>query len=374
MLRILLIFILVFTGPLHNYAQQSGTAALNDIPAANCVSVDALASYIKQNYNSDSARIRAIYLWVTNNISYDVPRLLAREQRNSTPAQAAAETLTSRTAVCQGYADLFVALSNAAGIHAVEISGYGKQRGKISETAHAWAAAPIDGVWYLFDPTWGAGYVRNESFVKRFTDNFYKVSPEKFIADHMPFDPMYQFLSYPLTNREFMDGTAASGKSLFNYNDSIKQHAALSPAVQKAAQLRRLEAAGVVNDLVRERRAYLMKGLQNAASKNSFEEGGKVFKLALALYKDLMGHKKKQFSTISDSDLKQQVDSIAFYVKRSRSLVSEAIATTDAQWEAKTNNLRNIDRFWVELIKQKEFTEQYLATDKERRKLMFKRN
>lgn len=371
MLRIPFALMIVFSLQVTSYAQQNEGEQSSPVPAVNCGSIEAMSSYIRQNFTTDTARIRAIYVWITNHISYDVPRFLTREENPGRPAQTATEVLINRSAVCEGYAELFIALANALGIKAMKIGGYTKQRGKTGSVAHAWVAAELDGVWYLFDPTWGAGQVKNEVFIKRFNDGFYKVPAAKFIADHMPFDPLYQFLSYPLTNREFTDGTAGSSTILFNYNDSIKQHIQLSLASQRAAELRRLEAAGVLNEPLRDRRTFLKNAVQSAASKDAVAEVGKIFKAAVSLYNEYIGHKRKQFSTITDNELRNMIDSLDFYVKQSRALVSESVAKTEAQQEVRSGNMNNIDRFRVQLTKEKEFTEKYLATDKEKRRAMF---
>jgi transglutaminase/protease-like cytokinesis protein 3 len=63
--------------------------------------------------------------------------------------------------------------------------------------------AKIDGSWYIFDPTWGAGYV-NKYFIKKLNNAYFKVEPAQIIASHIPFDYLWQFLNYPITNGEFM--------------------------------------------------------------------------------------------------------------------------------------------------------------------------
>ncbi|HEU4472679.1 MAG TPA: transglutaminase-like domain-containing protein, partial [Flavisolibacter sp.] len=123
------------------------------IPEASCASVESLASYIKDNFTTDTTRIRAIYVWITHHISYDVARLKARELDPFPKPQAIADVLATRSAVCQGYSDLFAALCKAVGIDAVVVSGYTRKGNSISPISHAWVAAQLAGDWYLFDPT-----------------------------------------------------------------------------------------------------------------------------------------------------------------------------------------------------------------------------
>ena len=373
MFRIFFTLTLLFSIQTNNYAQHNVSVELNAIPDANCISIDALSSYIKQNFNTDSARIRAIYLWVTGHISYDVPRFLGRDKSPKSVSPTLAEVFSKRTGVCQDYSDLFVVLCKGSSIDAFRIAGYTKQQGKVGEVSHAWVAAKLDGAWHLFDPTWGAGYVMNEVFVKRFNNELYKVPPTKFIADHMPFDPLFQFLPYPISNHEFTQGKPAAGKTLFNYSDSINQHRRLSTISQASAELRRLEAGGFNNNMLQERRTYLKNIIQSADSKNSFEESSKAYNDAVYLFREFVGHKKNKFSDIADVDLQHIVDSIEIYIKRSREMVLETAPKSDAQWESKTRQIASINKLWIELIKQKDFTLKYIATEKEKRKLLFMR-
>jgi len=348
-------------------------AEATSIPEANCTSVDGLAAYIKQNFATDTARIRVIYVWIANHISYDLKRLLDREKNLDIPPQTVADVLTTRTAVCQGYSELFVALCKAVGINAVEVGGYTKFQGRVNIISHAWVGAELEGKWYLFDPTWGAGYVSDDNrFTKKFNNSFYKVQPEKFIADHMPFDPLYQFLSYPLTNREFIEARPTSAKVEFRYGDTLKQHLQLTSQQQMAAELRRLEAAGVVIDLLLKRQQFLRKVLLSSVSSDAFEEGGKAYNTAMDLYKQYIGYKNNGFTNVSDNELKQMLDNLELNLKRSRALLLEAAPKNEGQRQARTNNVNMIDRFWPQVVKEKQFVQQYLSTsDGQARKQMF---
>jgi len=374
MMKVILTFLLLFCLQLNSFCQiKNVDTEAASIPDGNCSSIDALAAYIKQNFATDSLRVRAIYVWIANHISYDVKRFMDRDKNPDMPPQTVADVLTTRSAVCQGYSDLFVALCKAAGINAICVSGYTKFQGRINIISHAWVAAPLEGQWYLFDPTWGAGYVTDNSrFTRQFNNSFYRVQPEKFIVDHMPFDPLYQFLSYPLTNKEFIDGKPASSRLIFHYSDTLKQHMQLSPPQKTAAELRRMEAAGVQIDLLLKRQQYLKRVLQSSSSSDAFEEGGKAFTTAMESYKQYVGYKNSQFSNLADSELKQMIENIESNLKRARALLLEAVPKNEGQRQARTNNVSMIDRFWPQLTREKQFVQQYLSTtDLSTRKELF---
>lgn len=265
MLKPLLTFVFFFFINQNIFSQviTSPDALALKIPGPSTNTTKSISDYIKQNFSTDTARARAIYFWITNNISYDVAKLQARNTNTDGVRQSVDDVLKTRSAVCGGYADLFVELCTGVGIKAILVGGYIKKSAIGSPLAHAWVGAQIAGIWYLFDPTWGAGYVRNDQFVKTFNNKFYKVLPEDMIKDHMPFDPMYQFLNHPITNKEFIDGKIAinTAKPFFNYIDTMKQYAMLSPAEKIRDETRRLEANGIQNDLIMERLNILKKEL-----------------------------------------------------------------------------------------------------------------
>ena len=369
----LLLFCALFIQPAFSQ-QPDADAKARNIPEASCASVETLASYIKNEFPSDSARIRAIYVWIGTHIKYDVPRLKARMNDPYAQPQAVPDVLNSRAAVCQGYSELFAELCKALDIPAVVISGYTKLNGRVSSIGHAWVAAKTGGDWQLFDPTWGAGYVKNDKFEFAFNDRFYKVPPAALVADHMPFDPMYQFLPNPVSHKEFIEGSPVSNKPLFNFRDSIEQYEKLTRTEQRAAELTRLEAAGVHSDLLMKRKRYLTNALQAKASANAFEEGGRLFKAGIALFNEYVAHKNRQFSGIGEEGLRSLMDSIENSMKDARAALMEAEPKTPQQREAKNGNISNIDRFWTRLIKEKMFLTEYFGRDASGRKLLFAKN
>ncbi|HEU4472454.1 MAG TPA: hypothetical protein VFR58_15280, partial [Flavisolibacter sp.] len=213
--------------------------------------------------------------------------------------------------------------------------------------------------------------IRNDRFEMRFNERFYKVTPDVLIKDHMPFDPVYQFLSYPLSHKEFIESSPATGKTWFNYKDSLQHHLSLSAMEQRSAELRRLEAAGIQNDQLLKRQLYLKKSLQHFASRDASEEGRQLFKTASDTYKEFLVHKNKQFSTASETELRSMLDSMMQSIKAARALLTELEPKTDQQRQFKAGNLSSLDRLWAQLTREREFVDQYFATEPDKRKLMF---
>ena len=153
----------------------------------------------------DVEKARAIYRWITENVSYDVEAFLTGNYGD----QTAEGVLASRRGVCEGYARLFEALARHAGLEVVTISGWAKgftfALGDLAQDAnHAWNAIKISGGWYLLDSTWGSGHIDEEQrFVPEFEDYYFLIPPEQLIYTHFPEDPYWQLLDTPISSSEF---------------------------------------------------------------------------------------------------------------------------------------------------------------------------
>jgi len=175
-------------------------------PASVRNSIENLADYLTAPARNDIEKIRSIYRWITENISYDVHGFRTGNYGNLSPEGV----LASGSAVCSGYTGLFGKLASAAGIEVVEINGWAKGIGyKAGDpvdgpTNHAWNAVKIGDGWYLIDSTWGAGSSDGINFVRRFDEHYFLTPPEQFIYDHLPENPSWQLLEIVLSKAEFV--------------------------------------------------------------------------------------------------------------------------------------------------------------------------
>ncbi|MFI0491264.1 transglutaminase domain-containing protein, partial [Flavobacterium sp.] len=178
---------------------------IDEIPINSTTSTDEIARYINANFRTENDKIRAVFYWTASNISYDVQNMYAINF-NETSEKKIKKSLETRKGVCINYAEIFNEISNKVGVKSVVIEGYTKQNGSVANMAHAWCAAKIENKWYIFDPTWGSGGLYNGKFLKKINNYYFKAEPSKIIASHIPFDFLWQFLYYPITNQEFYDG------------------------------------------------------------------------------------------------------------------------------------------------------------------------
>jgi hypothetical protein len=167
-------------------------------------SISALAAWLSAPARNEREKARAIFRWVTANVSY-----VDDEEDQALDSRPEA-VLQRGTAVCAGYSDLFVSLARAAGLEAVAISGwakgYGTQPGSRfgGPKNHAWNAVRVDGAWRLVDCTWGAGSVDAEGvYRKRFEPFYFLTPPGNLRYSHFPREARWQLLEPALSLEEF---------------------------------------------------------------------------------------------------------------------------------------------------------------------------
>lgn len=106
----------------------------------------------KTNYE----KVKAIYTYMTSNISYDYEHL---EDDSYLLKQTDYAALIHGTSVCQGYAMLFYRLCLEYGIDCRIISGVA------GGGLHAWNIVKLGNQYYNIDSTWDAGYDTTEYFL-----------------------------------------------------------------------------------------------------------------------------------------------------------------------------------------------------------------
>lgn len=167
--------------------------------------IDRLAIKITKNSTSNIEKVESIYRWVTSNIKYDIRQL--KDFNDFEYAQKASTVYRKKLAVCQGYANLLSALLSESDIINYVIMGEARTDNDDSLQRHSWNAILIDNKWHLVDATWDAGYIRNRTFVRRQSTDFFLQDPADFIKTHLPDDPIWQLLPSPISMQEFLDKT-----------------------------------------------------------------------------------------------------------------------------------------------------------------------
>ncbi|MBX9852368.1 MAG: hypothetical protein K2X86_11505 [Cytophagaceae bacterium] len=178
-------------------------------PAGKTKIMDTLAHYLTIPAKNEVEKARSIFRWVAENISYDFDAYLS----GNIPSQHASDILKCRKGVCAGYAALYKALCDRAGIECEIVEGYAKgysyEPGAVGEgTNHAWNAVKINGKWYLLDATWSSGRKTNHNKTTNeedFEEFYFCPDPADFIYSHFPEEEKWQLLDKPVTRKEFFN-------------------------------------------------------------------------------------------------------------------------------------------------------------------------
>ncbi len=377
-------FLLLFC--LGGFGQKTTPKAVNpyasidkkalQIPDSLTKTTDGIASYINSTFSNENDKARAIFIWVATNIQYDYENMFAinfyekKEEKISKP-------LKTRKGICENYAYLFNDICLKSGIKSFVIEGYTKQNGFTDYIPHAWCSARIDSTYFIFDPTWGSGGVINGKFVKQINNYYFKALPSSIIKSHMPFDYLWQFLNYPITNQEFYDGKVQQNKSkpFFNYLDSIKEYEKLSKIEQLIASAGRTERNGVKNSMIFDRLAHIKMEIAHYNQErtvNSYNSAVSEYNDGINLLNDFIQYRNKQFNPAkTDKELQEMVDSPYLKLSEAKSKLNEIKGDTANVTMSLTSINKSIDDAIIHVNEQKDFVKQYLSKGKLGRKTMF---
>ena len=100
-------------------------AYMRNCPAASEYSIEDIAFYINRSARTDLEKARAVYVWMTDNVSYDDESFNSGDFGDN----SAENVLRTRKAVCAGFANLFTEIAIKTGIEAITVSGYAKGYG-----------------------------------------------------------------------------------------------------------------------------------------------------------------------------------------------------------------------------------------------------
>jgi hypothetical protein len=181
-------------------------------------SVSELIQQLTMSKTTDSAKVEAIYDWLTQHVSYDNDRRRHREG-DTVLYQEPYNVVRFKKAVCMGYAKTFREMCRLSDIESYVIEGWAKSgSGTLDQEGHAWNVVKINDNWYLADATWDAGNTLQPK-------KYFLCPPSVFAQNHLPHDPMWQLLSAPISvdcfiNKRHCNDT--SSPNTFNFADTIR--------------------------------------------------------------------------------------------------------------------------------------------------------
>ncbi len=354
-------------------------AVMDRMPADYNQSMDDISQYIKSNFETESDRIRAVYYWTTKTISYDVDNMF-EVKFDEKLQDRIARAFTDKKGVCFDYANIFNQLANSVGVKSFVITGYTKwNKIKVDNLSHAWNAARIDNKWYLFDPTWGSGFVLNGIFTRRLDDKNFKVDPELMINTHMPFDYLWQLRDYPISNQEFIEGVYLGDdqKQKFDFVKEIEKYEN-EPKLQQLFEVaQRIEKGGMKNQHISQAYVHAKTAWRNESEREKGKQYGEIvdqFNRANQLLNDFIHYRNKQFQpAVADEEIKRKIlEPRDSFIKCREVLLDFEKNLSSA---ANKSNVTNLKEAIIKRLENAEmhlqFVNSYLSKPVSARKMMF---
>ncbi|WP_291529508.1 transglutaminase domain-containing protein [Bacteroides sp. UBA939] len=347
-------------------------------PAAVEQSPRALVTYMKQYLHTQDQLIRAIYTWVSRNIKYNVYITFSSRNEDLDEAKEIQKILSERKGVCQHYALLFKVLAEEAGMDAYIINGYNRVNDVVLPDPHQWCAVRVEDKWYMFDPTWGAGFIDNHQFVPLLNHRYCKLSPDSLLKTHMPFDPLFQFRERPLTYEEFDGGTFDEQRSvpIFYWPDTLSLYAKQDTPERLSGARLRILANGQANALVYYTLELTTNNIRISEYQkilNAYNEAMELQGKATDAINQFIRYRNQAFEPLkSDEEIQAMVDVPERLINRADSVINIIHSAPDKYRQPILELRDQIMDVATTVYKHKLFLRQYFKLPAKQRKGLFK--
>lgn len=359
--------VLVNAQEVNEYRETDKTAL--DIPASQTNSTADIAAYINAHFDTEIKKVRAIYTWVTTNIKYSkdsLHRVILNEDREEMIAIA----LRRKKGVCENFASIFNDICKKSGLRSFVIEGYTRQNGSTDKTAHAWCTVFIDNKWFLYDPTWDEDYINR--FAQGLPTNYFQITPLNFIQSHMPFDPLFQLLNYPLTYKEFNNGNTQMNnhKPYFNYIDSMDIYEKLDQLNKYLSAVSRIERNGTPNSMIATQLSQLKMQIEIIyEDKDSvlYNDAIADYNAAIKLFNTFVNYRNNRFSPAkSDNEIQTIFNGIEKRIATARNKLKE-LNRSKATLTLNPGDVEKVlDNLATHIKEQQAFLKNYQGTAKQK--------
>ena len=355
------------------------------IPNSLMKTTEGIAKFIVANFDKEPEKVRAIFIWVATNIKYDIENMFAINFYEE-KADKISKPLKTRKGICENYAALFNDICTKAGIKSFVIEGYTKQTGFTDYIPHAWCAALLDNSWFMFDPTWGSGYINSGKFYSKINNSYFKVPPSTLVKSHIPFDYLWQFVNYPVTNQEFYEGKTQQNKEkpFFNFSkESLQFYEKQSHIEQLTSAAKRIERNGVKNSLVFDRLRHIKLEIENYKRvQENLSNRRKAYGLYNSAVEDyneginflneFIQYRNKTIRTKkNDAEIQEMIDTTSLTFEEAKANLSK-IKDPDVNTVLLINKLnKSLEDVGTQLKEQQNWLKTYFSKGKLARKSMF---
>lgn len=349
-------------------AQKFDASTIFNIPKPLTNSTTDIAAYIKTNFKTDKEKTHAIYTWVIANIRYSTDSANNINLREDKGAKITA-ALRRRKGVCENYAAIFNDIAFRCGLTSFVVNGYTKQNGSIDKSGHSWCAVLIDKDWQLFDPTWDEG---NNIDLK-----YFMMPPSEFVETHMPYDPLWQLLNYPITQQQFYNGNMYNKKetSYFNYADSLSAYLQMDSLHKLQSSIYRMQRDELSNKLVNDNYHYIKMHIEiinEDKDVSLYNSSVADINAATTILNNFIQYRNNRFLPVqTDAALQAMLEGVDSKLRLALKKLDE-IDRSKAVFTIGTDHVRDrINVLSIRIKDQKEFVNRYTSTEKNNRHLLF---
>lgn len=330
------------------------------IPVKQTYSTTSIAAYVRANCKTDREKLQAVYLWVTTNITYDKDSMY-NINWGPDPQTKITASLRRRKGVCENFAGIFTDVVLKCSIPSFVVTGYTVESGSVRRTGHAWSAVYLDNEWLLCDPTWDAGRGSNA--------NYFLISPSEFIQSHIPFDPLWQLLPYPLPQKEFSkkNFSTKKDKGPLNVIDSVKAFMLLDSVHQMEASLLRMQQDGLQDDMVKIWQSYVNMKIAIAyedKDMNLYNAAVADLNKATAIFNDFVQYRNNRFTPVKpDAEISVLLDPIKLILLSANKKLDNIGQSVENFQYNPEGIKKSINALTIRVQEQQHFLKQYIQSN-----------
>ncbi len=207
--------------------------------------------------------------------------------------------------------------------------------------------------------------------------NIFSTNPATLIKSHIPFDYLWEFLNYPISNQEFYEGKTLQNKSktFFNYVDSIQLYNQQSHIEQLISSARRIEENGVKNSLIFDRLQHVKLEIENYKNKlsvNLYNTAAVDYNEAINTFNEFIQYRNKQFTPQKpDAEIQNMIEQVKNKLSDAKTKLSKII-NPDPNIISLTVQLnKSIDDAATHVKEQQDWLKIYFSKGKSGRRSMF---
>lgn len=182
---------------------------VKSLGSLDTLNMGTISFIVTKKFPDPKDKVRAIFDWITYNISFD----LKNGKNNDNSKSTSDIVLQTRKATAAGYAGLLQDMCSVVKIRCLTVNGYAKYtteniNAKPDEFNHTWDVVQLGqspDTWYYVDPTWGSGYTdeKYKVYTPYYNDRYFFADRTIFNAQHFPDNSAWQLGNGPKNEGSF---------------------------------------------------------------------------------------------------------------------------------------------------------------------------